>query len=57
MGELCKTILEIRTLLFGNGESDPNPEACAQLTQEFFKDDTFRLIIVFLPRLDMGVTA
>ncbi|KAK7258351.1 hypothetical protein RIF29_23924 [Crotalaria pallida] len=51
---LSKTILDIRTVLYGNGESEPNPDACSQLTQEFFKDDTFRLLILFLPNLNVG---
>ncbi|XP_021910333.1 putative MO25-like protein At5g47540 [Carica papaya] len=54
MGELSDLILEIRTVLYGNGQSEPSSEACAQLTQEFFRDDTFRLLIFCLPKLDMG---
>ncbi|KAF3443308.1 hypothetical protein FNV43_RR12990 [Rhamnella rubrinervis] len=54
ISELSKTILEIRTVLYGTGESEPNPEACAQLTLEFFQEDTLRLLIVCLPKLDLG---
>lgn len=53
--DLSKTILEIRTVLYGDGESEPNPDACSQVTQEFFRDDTFRLLIIFLPNLKLGV--
>lgn len=53
--ELCKTILEIRTVLYGNGESEPNADACSQLTQEFLKEDTFRLLIASLPILKLEV--
>ncbi|KAK4279122.1 hypothetical protein QN277_016875 [Acacia crassicarpa] len=52
--ELGKTILEIRTLLFGNGSVEPNPDACSQITQEFFKEDTFRLLVIALPKLDLA---
>ncbi|CAL0315944.1 unnamed protein product [Lupinus luteus] len=54
LSELSKTILEIRTILYGNGASEPNPDACSQLTQEFFKEDTFRLLIISLPNLKLG---
>ncbi|PON63593.1 Mo25-like [Parasponia andersonii] len=52
--ELCKRILEIRTVLYGNDESEPSREACSQLTQEFFKEDTFRLLIHCIPKLNLG---
>ncbi|XP_050205680.1 putative MO25-like protein At5g47540 [Mercurialis annua] len=54
MAELSKSILEMRTVLFGNGQTEPNLEACSQLAQEFFKDDTFRLLIICLPKLELG---
>lgn len=53
--ELSKTILEIRTVLYGTAESEPNPDACAQVTREFFKDDTFRIFILYLSKLKLGV--
>lgn len=54
MSELSKLILEMRTVLYGNGESEPVSEACSQLTQEFFREDTLRLLIICLPKLDLG---
>ncbi|KAL9397502.1 hypothetical protein Peur_011755 [Populus x canadensis] len=54
MSELSKVILEIRAVLFGNGQAEPNPDACAHLAQDFFKHDTFRLLILSLPKLDLG---
>ncbi|KAG6785187.1 hypothetical protein POTOM_010913 [Populus tomentosa] len=54
MSELSKVILEIRVVLFGNGQAEPNPDACAHLAQDFFKHDTFRLLILSLPKLDLG---
>ncbi|GAV74599.1 Mo25 domain-containing protein [Cephalotus follicularis] len=54
MVELSKLILEMRTVLYGNGQMEPSADACAQLTLEFFKEDTFRLLIICLPKLDLG---
>lgn len=56
ISELSKLILELRTVLFGNGQNEPSSDACAQLTQEFFKQDVFRLLIISLPKLDLGVS-
>ncbi|KAL9347560.1 hypothetical protein Peur_058926 [Populus x canadensis] len=54
MSELSKQILEMRIVLFGNGQAEPNPDACAHLARELFKHDTFRLLVVCLPKLDLG---
>ncbi|KAL5126168.1 putative MO25-like protein [Glycine soja] len=54
LSDLSKTVLEIRTVLYGNGELEPNAEACSQITREFFKDDTFRLFILYLSNLNLG---
>ncbi|CAI0432163.1 unnamed protein product [Linum tenue] len=54
MAELGKVLVEIRTILFGEGQSEPNAEACSQLTQEFFREDTLRILIVCIPKLDLG---
>ncbi|XP_020571540.1 putative MO25-like protein At5g47540 [Phalaenopsis equestris] len=51
--ELCKLIWELKSLLYGNNEAEPVPEACAQLTQEFFRENTLRLLIVCLPKLTL----
>jgi len=53
MAELSKLIRELKSILYGNSESEPVSEACAQLTQEFFKGNTLRLLIVCLPKLDL----
>ncbi|XP_022989431.1 putative MO25-like protein At5g47540 [Cucurbita maxima] len=55
ISELNKTISQMRTILYGNGEEEPNPDACAQLTQEFFRENTFRLFIACIPRLNSGL--
>ncbi|XP_068334379.1 putative MO25-like protein At5g47540 [Pyrus communis] len=54
MEELTKAILEIRTIVYGDDDSEPNKDSCAQLTQEFFREDTFRLLIVCLSKLNLG---
>lgn len=53
MAELSKLIRELKSILYGNNESEPVPEACAQLTQEFFKENTLRLLITCIPKLNL----
>ncbi|XP_059307133.1 putative MO25-like protein At5g47540 isoform X2 [Lycium ferocissimum] len=53
MMELSKSIRELKLILYGNGESEPLAEACAQLTLEFFRENTLRLIINCLPNLNL----
>uniref|UniRef100_A0A5B7C070 Putative Mo25 family protein n=2 Tax=Davidia involucrata TaxID=16924 RepID=A0A5B7C070_DAVIN len=53
MLELSKLIRELKLILYGNSESEPVSEACAQLTQEFFKENTLRLLIICLPKLNL----
>lgn len=57
MAELTKNLREMKSILYGNSESEPVPEACAQLTQEFFKENTLRLLIQCLPKLNLEVIA
>lgn len=56
MLELSKLIRELKSILYGNSESEPVSEACAQLTQEFFKENTLRLLIICLPKLNLEVS-
>lgn len=53
LAELGKLIRDLKIILYGNSESEPIPDACAQLTQEFFKGNTLRLLIVSLPKLNL----
>ncbi|KAL1320366.1 hypothetical protein HN51_065101 [Arachis hypogaea] len=53
MSELYKNIRELKSILYGNSESEPVSEACAQLTQEFFRENTLRLLIKCLPKLNL----
>jgi calcium binding protein 39 len=53
MAELSRNIRDMKSILYGNSEAEPVAEACAQLTQEFFKEDTLRLLITCLPKLNL----
>ncbi|KAI3907344.1 hypothetical protein MKW98_010694 [Papaver atlanticum] len=53
MAELGKLMRDLKCILYGNSDSEPLAEACAQLTQEFFKQNTLRLIIICLPKLNL----
>lgn len=55
MSELSKLIRELKSILYGNSEAEPQAEACCQLTQEFFKENTLRLLITCLPKLNLEV--
>ncbi|CAN1237903.1 Putative MO25-like protein At5g47540 [Linum grandiflorum] len=54
MAELGKVLVEMRTILFGEGQAEPNADACSQVTQEFFREDTLRVLIGCLPKLGLG---
>ena len=56
MEELGKLIEELKFILYGSSESEPIPEACAQVTQEFFQENTLRLLILCLPKLNLEVS-
>eukprot|EP00252_Welwitschia_mirabilis_P018710 TRINITY_DN4171_c0_g1_i2.p1 TRINITY_DN4171_c0_g1~~TRINITY_DN4171_c0_g1_i2.p1 ORF type:complete len:301 (+),score=43.54 TRINITY_DN4171_c0_g1_i2:353-1255(+) len=53
LADLAKNIRDMKSILYGHNEAEPVPEACAQLTQEFFKDNTLRLLIQCLPKLNL----
>lgn len=53
MADLFKNIREMKSILYGSSEAEPVPEACAQLTQEFFRENTLRLLIICLPKLNL----
>lgn len=55
MAELSKLIRELKSTLYGNSDAEPVAEACMQLTQEFFRENTLRLLINFLPKLNLEV--
>lgn len=53
MADLVLLIREMKVILYGGYESEPAPEPCAQLTQEFFRGNTLRLLILCLPKLNL----
>ncbi|PKI69201.1 hypothetical protein CRG98_010406 [Punica granatum] len=53
MADLYKNLREMKSILYGNSESEPLSEPCAQLTQEFFRENTLRLLIICLPKLNL----
>ncbi|XP_057765551.1 putative MO25-like protein At5g47540 [Salvia miltiorrhiza] len=52
LAQLDADIRELKSILYGIEESEPVAEACAQVTQEFFTDDTMRLLILCLPKIN-----
>lgn len=55
-GTIEQTNSRVEGNSYGDNESEPAAEACAQLTQEFFSEDTFRLLVICLPKLDLEVS-
>uniref|UniRef100_A0A9I9DUY9 MO25-like protein n=1 Tax=Cucumis melo TaxID=3656 RepID=A0A9I9DUY9_CUCME len=55
ISELNKSISQMRTILYGDAEAEPSPDACSQLTQEFFKENMFRLFVTCIPKLNSGL--
>ncbi|CAA7039647.1 unnamed protein product [Microthlaspi erraticum] len=53
VAEMCRNIRDLKSILYGNSEAEPVPEACLSLTQEFFREDTLRPLIKSLPKLDL----
>lgn len=53
--ELNSLVKELKLILYGDDDSEPCEQACAQLTEEFFREDTMRLLIIFLPKLNLEV--
>ncbi|KAJ6801954.1 putative MO25-like protein [Iris pallida] len=53
MAELSKLIRELKDILYGKAEQEPVTDACMQLTREMFKENTLRLLILSLPKLNL----
>ncbi|PIA52802.1 hypothetical protein AQUCO_01000576v1 [Aquilegia coerulea] len=53
MKEVAKNLHELKHVLYGDSESLPVSKACAELTEEFFKENTMRLLISCLPKLKL----
>uniref|UniRef100_A0A453IW70 MO25-like protein n=1 Tax=Aegilops tauschii subsp. strangulata TaxID=200361 RepID=A0A453IW70_AEGTS len=53
IADLSISVRAMKSILYGDGDGDPVAEACTQLTREFFKDNTLRLVIVCVPHMDL----
>ncbi|KAK4755563.1 hypothetical protein SAY87_009320 [Trapa incisa] len=53
IADLYRSIRDMKSILYGNSESEPISDACVQLTQEFFRENTLRLLIICLPKLNL----
>ncbi|PKI69203.1 hypothetical protein CRG98_010408 [Punica granatum] len=53
MADLYKNIREVKSILYGNSESEPLSEPRAQMTREFLRENTLRLLIICLPKLNL----
>ncbi|PIA30669.1 hypothetical protein AQUCO_05400046v1 [Aquilegia coerulea] len=53
MREVAKNLHELKHVLYGDSESQPVSQACAELTEEFFKENTMRLLISCLSKLNL----
>ncbi|KAK8962322.1 putative MO25-like protein [Platanthera guangdongensis] len=53
MDELCALIRQLKCILYGTCEAEPVAEACAQLTREFFRENTLRLLISSFQMLNL----
>lgn len=51
--ELCALIRRLKFILYGTCEAEPVAEACAQLTREFFRENTLRLLISSFQMLNL----
>ncbi|KAJ8431888.1 hypothetical protein Cgig2_001580 [Carnegiea gigantea] len=51
--ELGRLLGELKFILYGSSEVEPVAEACTQVTQEFFQENTLRLLIICLPKLNL----
>ena len=50
--EVSKTLCSIKTILFGEGDSDPQPEQVAQLATEFYSNDVLQLLVAHIAKLE-----
>lgn len=50
--EISKTLCQIKAILFGDGEADPQPELVAQLAQEVYAHDVLQLLVAHISKLE-----
>ncbi|TKY85193.1 hypothetical protein EX895_006273 [Sporisorium graminicola] len=50
--EISKTLCQIKTILFGDGDADPQPELVAQLAQEVYSHDVLQLLVAHISKFE-----
>ncbi|EST10128.1 Mo25-like protein [Kalmanozyma brasiliensis GHG001] len=50
--EVSKTLCQIKAILFGDGEVDPQPELVAQLAQEVYAHDVLQLLVAHISKFE-----
>ncbi|CAD6579807.1 MAG: hypothetical protein CYPHOPRED_001013 [Cyphobasidiales sp. Tagirdzhanova-0007] len=50
--DISKTLTQVKTVLNGDGESDPQPELVAQLAQEVYSNDMLQLVVANMYRYE-----
>ncbi|KAJ1034099.1 hypothetical protein NDA18_000968 [Ustilago nuda] len=50
--EISKTLCQVKTILFGDGDSDPQPELVAQLAQEVYSHHVLQLLVAHIAKFE-----
>ncbi|SJX61003.1 related to HYM1-component of the RAM signaling network [Sporisorium reilianum f. sp. reilianum] len=50
--EISKTLCHIKTMLFGEGDAEPQPELVAQLAQEVYAHDVLQLLVAHIAQFE-----
>lgn len=50
--EISKTLCHIKNILFGDGDSEPQPELVAQLAQEVYSHDVLQLLVAHIGKFE-----
>ncbi|KAK4700629.1 calcium binding protein 39, partial [Phenoliferia sp. Uapishka_3] len=50
--EISKNLFQMKLLLYGDGENDPQPEVIAQLAQEVYANDILQLLVLHIWRFE-----
>ncbi|PWN50429.1 Mo25-like protein [Violaceomyces palustris] len=50
--EVSKNLFQIKVILYGDGENDPQPEAVMQLAHEVYNNDILQLLILNISRFE-----
>jgi calcium binding protein 39 len=50
--EISKTLFQMKAILYGDGENEPQPEIVAQLAQEVYNHDILQLLVLHIWRFE-----